>query len=1307
MALTVGSIVARMQLDLTGFREGLQRANSLLEQYGGTAMRSAMMLGGMSAAIGGLAGEAVKQAGEMESSLTQFNMVAKLTPEALAKVTEEIHAFAREAGVADEVLLGLLTRVHEHGFAGAEAMGVLESATRAAVARKADVAAFGESLVSVMRAYNLGASEAAKVTDSLYQASVIGAGSLNEVGGAMQGLAPLASALHIGYNEVLAALATTHTVGLPAEQVYLGLSTAMMKLTNPTKELKRALQDAGYESGQALIQAQGFAGAIKFLTDTAGDDEAMMMQMGGGVRSFRILAALASNDSALFAQKLQEMAGAAGAAGKGFEESARTWEVRWASFKVQLAQTFEAFGEKVLPVLKTFAVVLAALLLPLQMMPGPLRVIVVTAGLLFAGLASLTAGFVMWRMGMAGAGMASYGLMGAMAQMVVGLGTTVRTWLASVAAFVTGARAVAASAVVLTDEMALAGAGVGAAGAAAGAGVAAVGGPVGWIIAAVIIIPALIAGLVSWRDAQAAANAEAAKSAQLTAEQVTEVRGLIDHLRELNQQEADAQAKGLKPGADLLKDQLDTRNKIAALFPQIIAGWDAEGNAILAVADATKALTEAQKANLTVMRASAVVALDAAKVAAKAAADKLKADENAFNQIQARYKAAPGGKGEQRSWLDIPGPLGAMLGAYEPADFPALKGAADAVIVQAKAVADANAAVRSTTAQLKVIDDAMGGAAKRDAEAIATATAARQTLQQKRLAEIDAEEAALRKAGVFAATAAQFAEAQRVAAKKSANPKMLALETDLLEAEGKVTEARLLRIAVERDAEIAKLVEIQEAEKAGASKSDEAKAAQQAVGQRAVLAGMRTWWKERRDLTLESERDLADAIMGMAEHTLEQEAYVRQVRLREIKAEGVKIHDEWIARGAKQADAVAAANIKVAALTQTMDKELADARRRLFETTADFIVGTWGNLTTQLGEIETMALTQQAERRGRARRAEAGVALERARPTLTPEAYAARAETTEAHLRAMDERDLQIASAAVARDKISIMERQLALQHQINAGLQGQAALEGQAKEFKLAQDIHAAQLSMVADLEDADRKLAEEKIGWLREELAERKRMHDYELSAISLVANYQRDLATVRGATDETTMARIAGNELQMLRARRAGEVLTAEERMQSLQRERELILEMSRAGVLAGPQSQVLLRETYGAMNVAQRELKAADRAAFEEKRRQHAEYMAQIRNEQNSLLGMLDTIGRGLIGRVDEIFSRIRYQVGLMGGIRLQSELAAAGGAAPALAAGPRITNIYLGNRQLAVSSDAQKLADQLADLLIREENYPRD
>ena len=51
--MTVGAITAQLRLDMTNFREGLVKANSLLEQYSGAAMRASAMLAGFGAADAG------------------------------------------------------------------------------------------------------------------------------------------------------------------------------------------------------------------------------------------------------------------------------------------------------------------------------------------------------------------------------------------------------------------------------------------------------------------------------------------------------------------------------------------------------------------------------------------------------------------------------------------------------------------------------------------------------------------------------------------------------------------------------------------------------------------------------------------------------------------------------------------------------------------------------------------------------------------------------------------------------------------------------------------------------------------------------------------------------------------------------------------------------------------------------------------------------------------------------------------------------------------------------------------------------
>ncbi len=417
--MTVGAIVAQLRLDMTDFREGLARANSLLEQYSGQASRAATVLGGLAAAAAGGATVAVKMASEMESALTSMNKVLKLSEADLEAVTEQLHALARATGIEDEVLSQALANIAKAGVTGADGMRVLETATRAAVAGGAEMATVADSLVSVLRAYNLNASESGTVTDTLYQASLKGRMTFQELMSAIKGVVPIASQLGVGYDQLAAALATMTTVGYDAENSLMGLNMVMVRLTNPSAQLKVALQAAGYESGQALIQAKGFAGAIEFLTQVAGDDEQAMIQMAGGARAYKAVAALAANGGALFSQKLQELSASAGSVNQAFAQTEQTFRMQWSQFMVTSKQVGEEVGNVLLPTLTLLVGVLRAIGTAVKTAAEAapmLRALAVAAAGVAAALAGATAAFIVYNTQVKASIPAMLALTGAMRQ---------------------------------------------------------------------------------------------------------------------------------------------------------------------------------------------------------------------------------------------------------------------------------------------------------------------------------------------------------------------------------------------------------------------------------------------------------------------------------------------------------------------------------------------------------------------------------------------------------------------------------------------------------------------------------------------------------------------------------------------------------------------------------------------------------------------------------------------------------------------------------------------------------------------------
>jgi TP901 family phage tail tape measure protein len=550
--MTVGEVTARLTLDLTGFRTGLAKANSLLEQHAASMQQAGMALAGFGGAIVGGLVMSVKAASDMQSALTDMNKVLMLTGTDLQAVTEQLHELARATGIQTEALAANLANIARAGISGAAGMQVLEAAARAAAAGGADLATVTDSLVSILRAYNLSASHAGEVTDTLYQASLKGRTTFQELMAAIKGMVPIASQLGVGYDQLAAALATMTTVGYDAENSLMGMNMVMVKLTNPSKQLKEALHAAGYASGQALIQAKGLAGAIEFMAKAAGDDEQAMIQMAGGARAFKAVAALAADGGALFAQKLQELSEAAGSVNRAFAQTEQTFRMQWSRFVVTTKQVAEEVGNVLLPTLTT----------------------------LVGMIQRVTAAASEWTKTHQGLTRVIVDLAAVLGPLALGLGGL----LMALGPLTTG---ITALGVALPT--------IGSALAALGSVIGAVLSPIGLLVAAVVGLTAYLG--IRWARAAKEAHAASRSLGESFARDADHVNHLIARMTELQEKTALTTEE---------KQELrDATAELAARYPDLIRGYDQERGHLIDIEGALDRVNKLRQESMRLLREEA------------------------------------------------------------------------------------------------------------------------------------------------------------------------------------------------------------------------------------------------------------------------------------------------------------------------------------------------------------------------------------------------------------------------------------------------------------------------------------------------------------------------------------------------------------------------------------------------------------------------------------------------------------------------------------------------------------------------------
>jgi len=130
---------------------------------------------------------------------------------------------------------------------------------------------------------------------------------------------------------------------------------------------------------------------------------------------------------------------------------------------------------------------------------------------------------------------------------------------------------------------------------------------------------------------------------------------------------------------------------------------------------------------------------------------------------------------------------------------------------------------------------------------------------------------------------------------------------------------------------------------------------------------------------------------------------------------------------------------------------------------------------------------------------------------------------------------------------------------------------------------------------------------------------------------------------------------------------------------------------------------LQSTFEEMKQAKEELAAQDRAAFEERRKQHEETLRQVQTEQKTLRDQLSETGGRITQVAQSVFDLLERRIKALGTIKLEPAFA---GALPGPGGGGRVVNLYFNGRAAGTSADINRIADQLADLLEGELEAPR-
>ena len=347
------------------------------------------------AGVTGVIAGTVSRFASLEAAMANVGTITGQTSSELEATTDQIRSLSVEMGAVPEDLAQALYNITSAGIPAADAMGVLEASTTAAAAGLTDTSTAADAIVSVLNAYGREAEDAADVSDVLFQTVKSGNLNFQELSTNMGRVLPVASSLGVEIEELGAAYAELTLQGMNAEAVQTSMTALLSASLQETDALSEAVQEYGYASAEALIQAEGLVGFLDLLIEKSAGSGAALTELLGSQEAVRAAMILTRNDGQGYINMLADMENAQGATAAAFERQMATISASFGRLRASLTNLSIEIGSAFAPFvgagIDTASFAINELTSAIGALPGPLQT--AAAGLTgLAGGASLLAG---------------------------------------------------------------------------------------------------------------------------------------------------------------------------------------------------------------------------------------------------------------------------------------------------------------------------------------------------------------------------------------------------------------------------------------------------------------------------------------------------------------------------------------------------------------------------------------------------------------------------------------------------------------------------------------------------------------------------------------------------------------------------------------------------------------------------------------------------------------------------------------------------------------------------------------------------
>jgi TP901 family phage tail tape measure protein len=295
--------------------------------------------------------KAVAFAATLDAALREVSTLLPFTAQQLAGVRDRLVEISTRVPQPPELLTEALYQAVSAGIKDtSEALQVVEVAARAAVGGLSDTGTALKAIMTVLNAFQLPASEAARVADIFFTTVQEGVLRFEDIASTIGDFATSAALSGASIEEAAAALATMTKFGVDAQKSAVSLNRLFLSVAKASDEQREAVRKMGIEFTVTNLKAKGLVGFLKEIEDaTQGDIEALA-KVVPEMRSFRAVSILAGNGAGEFARILGEMERSGGASQRAFDKLSGSLQNQSQLLKNKVNALYQRLGAQILPV---------------------------------------------------------------------------------------------------------------------------------------------------------------------------------------------------------------------------------------------------------------------------------------------------------------------------------------------------------------------------------------------------------------------------------------------------------------------------------------------------------------------------------------------------------------------------------------------------------------------------------------------------------------------------------------------------------------------------------------------------------------------------------------------------------------------------------------------------------------------------------------------------------------------------------------------------------------------------------------------